>query len=326
MSTKAAFLARRVVQAAMVVVGVVFLSFFLVRLAPGDAAMAIAGETGYSDPQYVADLRREFGLDKPVLTQFGIYLSKVAVGDLGFSYQKRQPVYDLIMERLPATLLLAGVVIVVSLAIGICVGAVSAKYAGRLVDGILRIVLMAFYAMPSYWLGLVLVLMFSVHLGWLPAFGIETMGGDPAPMARALDIGRHLVLPALTLGLFFAAIYARLTRAAMLEVVNLDFVRTARAKGISETRLFIRHVLRNALIPVVTYAGLQTSALVGGTVLVETVFSWPGIGRLAYDALIARDNNLLIGIFIFTSVLVVIFNLLTDLLYVVLDPRMELGK
>ncbi|CAH1658992.1 ABC transporter permease [Chelatococcus asaccharovorans] len=326
MSTRATFLARRVVQAAMVVVGVVFLSFFLVRLAPGDAAMAIAGETGYSDPQYVADLRREFGLDKPVLSQFGIYLSKVAVGDLGFSYQKRQPVYDLIMERLPATLLLAGVVIVVSLIIGIFVGAVSAKYAGRFVDGILRIFLMAFYAMPSYWLGLVLVLMFSVHLGWLPAFGIETMGGDPAPMARALDIGRHLVLPALTLGLFFAAIYARLTRAAMLEVVNLDFVRTARAKGISETRLFIRHVLRNALIPVVTYAGLQTSALVGGTVLVETVFSWPGIGRLAYDALIARDNNLLIGIFIFTSVLVVIFNLLTDLLYVVLDPRMELGK
>ncbi|MBS7705943.1 ABC transporter permease [Chelatococcus asaccharovorans] len=326
MSTRATFLARRVVQAAMVVVGVVFLSFFLVRLAPGDAAMAIAGETGYSDPQYVADLRREFGLDKPVLTQFGIYLSKVAVGDLGFSYQKRQPVYDLIMERLPATLLLAGVVIVVSLIIGIFVGAVSAKYAGRFVDGVLRIFLMAFYAMPSYWLGLVLVLMFSVHLGWLPAFGIETMGGDPAPMARALDIGRHLVLPALTLGLFFAAIYARLTRAAMLEVVNLDFVRTARAKGISETRLFIRHVLRNALIPVVTYAGLQTSALVGGTVLVETVFSWPGIGRLAYDALIARDNNLLIGIFIFTSVLVVIFNLVTDLLYVVLDPRMELGK
>ncbi|MBS7697058.1 MULTISPECIES: ABC transporter permease [unclassified Chelatococcus] len=326
MSTKAAFLARRVVQAAMVVVGVVFLSFFLVRLAPGDAAMAIAGETGYSDPQYVADLRKEFGLDKPVLTQFGIYLAKVSVGDLGFSYQKRQPVYDLIMERLPATLLLAGVVIVVSLVIGIFVGAVSAKYAGRLVDGILRVFLMAFYAMPSYWLGLVLVLMFSVHLGWLPAFGIETMGGDPAPMARALDISRHLVLPALTLGLFFAAIYARLTRAAMLEVVNLDFVRTARAKGISETRLFMRHVLRNALIPVVTYAGLQTSALVGGTVLVETVFSWPGIGRLAYDALIARDNNLLIGIFIFTSVLVVLFNLLTDLLYVVLDPRMELGK
>ncbi|CAH1656400.1 MAG: ABC transporter permease [Chelatococcus sp.] len=326
MSTRATFLARRVVQAAMVVVGVVFLSFFLVRLAPGDAAMAIAGETGYSDPQYVADLRKEFGLDKPVLTQFGIYLAKVGVGDLGFSYQKRQPVYDLIMERLPATLLLAGVVIVVSLAIGIFVGAVSAKYAGRLVDGVLRVFLMAFYAMPSYWLGLVLVLTFSVHLGWLPAFGIETMGGDPAPMARALDIGRHLVLPALTLGLFFAAIYARLTRAAMLEVVNLDFVRTARAKGISETRLFIRHVLRNALIPVVTYAGLQTSALVGGTVLVETVFSWPGIGRLAYDALIARDNNLLIGIFIFTSVLVVLFNLLTDLLYVVLDPRMELGK
>lgn len=326
MSTRATFLARRLVQAAMVVVGVVFLSFFLVRLAPGDAAMAIAGETGFSDPQYVADLRREFGLDKPVVTQFGIYLSKVAVGDLGFSYQKRQPVYDLIMERLPATLLLAGVVIVVSLIIGIFVGAVSAKYAGRFVDGILRMFLMAFYAMPSYWLGLVLVLMFSVHLGWLPAFGIETMGGDPAPMARALDIGRHLVLPALTLGLFFAAIYARLTRAAMLEVVNLDFVRTARAKGISETRLFIRHVLRNALIPVVTYAGLQTSALVGGTVLVETVFSWPGIGRLAYDALIARDNNLLIGIFIFTSVLVVIFNLVTDLLYVVLDPRMELGQ
>lgn len=321
MGSRAAYLARRIGQAAFVMAAVVVVSFFLIRLAPGDAALALAGQIGYSDPKVLADLRREFGLDRSLAEQFAIYIGKLATGDLGLSYQRRQPVLDLILERLPATLLLASAVITFSLVLGVAAGALAARRPGGWLDATLRIVATALYAMPSYWLGLVLVLLFAVRLGWLPAFGTGSLPSSAPLPARLVDGAVHLVLPALTLGLFFTAIYSRLTRAAMLEVAGLDFVKTARAKGISERRVLTHHVLRNALIPVVTYAGLQTSALVGGTVLVETVYSWPGIGRLAYEALIARDNNLLLGIFVFTSALVVLFNLFTDLLTVMLDPR-----
>ena len=168
-----------------------------------------------------------------------------------------------------------------------------------------------------------LVLVFSVWLGWLPSFGMNTVGADLTGWAAVVDGTRHLILPALTLGLFYMAVYARLTRASMLEVADQDFVRTARAKGVGEGRILRRHVLRNALLPVVTFAGIQAGQLIGGSILVETVFAWPGIGRLAFDALLARDYQLLLGVFLCTSVLVVVFNLLTDLVYLAVDPRME---
>ena len=181
------------------------------------------------------------------------------------------------------------------------------------------------YAMPQFWLGLMLVLLFSVQLGWLPTFGSNTINSGFTGLDHALDVGRHLILPSLTLGLFFMAVYARLTRASMLEVADLDFVRTGRAKGLPEGRIQRSYILRNALLPVVTYAGLQAGYLVGGSILIETVFAWPGIGRLAFEAVLVRDYNLLLGIFIIASVLVIAFNLLTDLIYTIVDPRIELG-
>jgi peptide/nickel transport system permease protein len=185
---------------------------------------------------------------------------------------------------------------------------------------------MLFYSVPQFWLGMMMVLVFAVWLGWLPPFGIETMGADYTGLARLGDVGLHILLPGTTLALYFMASYARLTRTAMIEVADQDFVKTARAKGIPERQVARRHILRNAMIPLITYAGLQASILVGGNVLVENVFSWPGIGTLAYEAVGSRDNPLLLGIFIVTALLVSLFNLVTDIAYSVADPRVELGK
>ena len=182
------------------------------------------------------------------------------------------------------------------------------------------------YATPLFWTGLMLVLLFSVVLDWLPAFGMSSVGANLTGFASVLDVGRHLILPALTLGLFYLAIYARLTRASMLEVADQDFVKTARAKGVPEGRILRAHVLRNALLPVITFAGIQAGQLIGGSILVETVFAWPGIGRLAFDALLARDYNLLLGVFVCTSTMVVAFNIVTDLLYAAIDPRIEVAQ
>jgi len=302
------------------------LSFFMIRLAPGDAALAMAGQTGYADEAYIASLRAEYGLDQPLPVQFWRYARAVARLDLGTSYQRRAPVLDVIMERLPNTLLLDAFALVVAVISGVWLGARAASRPGSWTDFSISLVAMLFYATPQFWLGLVMVLVFSVWLGWLPPFGIETMGYGYTGLQRLADIGAHMLLPGLTLALFFTASYARLTRAAMIEVAELEFVKTARAKGIPERQVASRHVLRNALIPIVTYAGLQASILVGGSVLVESVFSWPGVGSLAYEAVIARDNTLLLGIFIVSAALVCLFNLVTDLFYTLVDPRVELGR
>jgi peptide/nickel transport system permease protein len=302
------------------------LSFFLIRLAPGDAATVMAGQSGYADEAFMKSLRAEYGLDKPLPVQLAKYLGAVAHGDLGTSYVRRQPVLEVILERLPNTLLLDAFALVVAIAGGVWLGGLAARKPGSAGDAAVTVLAMLFYAVPQFWLGMMAVLVFAVWLAWLPPFGIETMGADFTGLARLGDIAQHMILPGMTLALYFLASYARLTRTAMLEVADADFVKTARAKGISERQVARRHILRNALIPLVTYAGLQASILVGGSVLVENVFSWPGIGTLAYDAVTARDNPLLLGIFIITAILVSLFNLLTDIAYSIADPRVELGR
>jgi peptide/nickel transport system permease protein len=232
-------------------------------------------------------------------------------------------VLDLIMERLPATLLLTGTAFAFALIAGIALGAAAAKRVGTWTDSAITVLALGFYATPIFWVGLMLVLVFSVTLDWLPSFGMNTVGADLHGWAAVLDTSKYLVLPALTLGLFYMAVYARLTRSAMLDVAGEDFIRTARAKGVPEGRILRRHILRNALLPVVTLAGIQAGQLIGGSVLVETVFAWPGIGRLAFDALLARDYQVLLGVFLTTAILVVLFNLATDLIYLVIDPRMQ---
>lgn len=319
------FLTARLVKAVLVVLGVVIVNFFLIRLAPGDPAAVLAGQAGASDPAYVERLRESFGLDQPVLTQLGIYLKGVVKLDLGYSYRNNVPVLDLIVERLPATFLLMACAFVFSLVLGILFGVIAARarysQRRRWLDSVVTTTALVLYATPLFWLSLMGILLFSVILGWLPAFGMESVGANLTGWDRAKDIAAHLVLPTVTLGCFFMAFYVRLTRASMLEVIGMDFVKTAKAKGVADGTIIRRHVLRNALLPVITFAGIQLGQMAGGAVLTETVFSWPGIGRLMFDALLQRDYQLLLGIFLVTSAMVVLFNLLTDLTYRLVDPR-----
>ncbi|MBV1798632.1 ABC transporter permease [Siccirubricoccus sp. G192] len=317
------FLLRRGLKALIVVLAIVICNFLLVHAAPGDPASVIAGQSGAADPVFLEQLRRQFGLDRPLYVQLWIYLKSVLTLDLGFSHRQQMSVASLILERLPATLLLTGVAFAFALAGGVTLGALAARRVGRWADSFITVLALTFYATPLFWVGLMLVLVFSVWLDWLPSFGMGSVGVDLQGVEVVLDVAKHLLLPALTLGLFYLAVYARLTRATMLEVADQDFVKTARAKGVPEGRILRAHVLRNALLPVITFAGIQAGQLLGGSILVETVFAWPGIGRLAFEALLARDYPVLLGVFFCTSVMVVLFNLLTDLLYVVVDPRVE---
>ena len=319
----ARFLTLRLIKMAVMVFAIIVTNFLLVHAAPGDPASVMAGEAGAADPQFLAKLRTQFGLDQPLSTQLWIYVSHVARGDLGISYRQQRPVAELIQERLSATLLLTGTAFVLAVLLGVTLGALAARRVGRTSDSVITVLALGLYATPLFWVVLMLVLVFSVWLDWLPSFGMNTVGANLSGMAAVLDTSRYLVLPAVTLGLFYMAVYARLTRAAMLEVASQDFVRTARAKGVPEGAVQRRHILRNALLPVITIAGIQLGQLVGGSILVETVFAWPGIGRLAFDALLARDYQILLGVFLVTSVMVLVFNLLTDLLYALIDPRVE---
>lgn len=318
-------LIARLGKALLVVLGVVIINFMLVRMAPGDPAAVLAGESGSSDPAYVEELRKEFGLDQPLPVQLGRYLWGVAHLDLGYSYRERLPVLDLILDRLPATLLLMSCAFAFALGFGVLFGVIAsrARYAGRRtwLDSVLMTGSLLIYATPQFWLALLAILFFSLHLGWLPPYGMEQVGGHLLGWARVSDIAHHLVLPTVSLGCFFMAVYARLTRASMLEVLGMDFIKTARAKGVPLGETIRRHALRNALLPVVTFAGIQLGQMAGGAVLTETVFGWPGIGRLMFDALIQRDYQLLLGVFLVTSTMVVVFNLLTDLVYRLIDPR-----
>ncbi|MDB5628341.1 MAG: transporter permease protein, partial [Tardiphaga sp.] len=288
--------------------------------------VVMAGEAGASDPIFVAQLREKFGLDRPLLEQLFVYVKGVLSLDLGFSFRQQMPVASLIAERLPATLLLTLSAFTISLALGITFGALAARFAGTWADTAVTVAALLFYATPIFWVALMAILLFSVTLNWLPSFGYETVGGNYTGVARVLDIGVHLIMPAMTLGLFFMATYTRMTRASMLEVKRLDFVKTARAKGLRNNVIQRRHVLRNALLPVVTLAGVHAGTLVGGAVLIETVFAWPGIGRLLYEALLQRDYNLLLGVFVVCSAMVLIFNLITDLVYRLVDPRIEFAS
>lgn len=311
----------RLAKAALTLLAIAVLNFFLLHAAPGDPAVVLAGEAGAADEQMIAQLRERFGLDQPLYVQLGKYIGGIVRFDLGYSFRQGAPVSDLIADRLPATLLLTLTAFFLSLVLGIVLGVSASARVGKPTDTMLTTLALIFYATPLYWLALMAVLVFSVWLGWLPGFGYETVGANYTGLARALDIGHHLILPALTLGLFFTAVYMRMTRASMLEVAQLDFVKTAKAKGLSPATIRRRHILRNALLPVVTLAGLQAGQLVGGAVLTETVFAWPGIGRLMFESLAARDYNTILGVFLVSAAMVILFNIVTDLVYRIVDPR-----
>lgn len=319
------YILRRLVQIIPVVLGVVVLNFLLLQLAPGDLATVLAGEAGGAPKEYIDQLRQRFGQDQPVLIQLFNYLRNLLMLDLGYSFRQSAPVLDLLLDRLWPTLLLMGTTLVLSLGIGIIMGLLAAVWVRTWKDHVVSIAAIIFYATPLFWVGLMLILVFSIYLDWFPTSGMEDVVAFNEGWARVVDIAHHLVLPSITLSLFYLALYARLMRASMLEQRGLEYVTTARAKGLTERQITIRHVLRNALLPVVTMAGVQVGSLLGGSVIVESVFAWPGLGQLAYQSLFARDFNLLLGIFFMSACLVVIVNLIVDVIYVLLDPRIRIG-
>ncbi|NSL21323.1 ABC transporter permease [Agrobacterium tumefaciens] len=314
----------RIVQMLPTLFLILLSAFMLLHLAPGDPAQILAGESGGGDAAYLAMLRRNFGLDQPLYVQFFLYAKNVLIGELGFSFRNNMPVLELIGARLVPTLLLSGTALLLAVVLGMTGGAVAAAYRGTAIDRGLSALALLIYATPGFLLGLGLMILFAVSLPWFPIGGFMDTHGLESRMDYVASVARHLVLPAVTLGALYAAIYMRFTRGAMLEIYGQDHVRTARSKGLSRFRITRRHVLRNAMLPLVTVVGLQAGSLLSGTILVETVFSWPGLGRLAFEAVQQRDYNLLSALILCTGALVVVINLIVDLLYAVLDPRLVL--
>jgi len=291
-------------------------TFVLISLAPGDTAQVLAGQAG-ADPEYLALIRERLQLDRPLPYQVGSYLQAAAQGDLGFSIIQGRPVRDAIFARLPASLLLAATALALSALLGVTLGVIAAARRGAAVDAVISVFSLVAYSLPVFWLGQLLVALFAVRLHWLPAGGMRSAD---AP-GDIVDVARHLVLPATTFSLLLATLIVRVTRTATAEALGEDYVRTARAKGMSERRVLLRHALPNALRPVTTVLTGYLGIILTGAVLVETVFVWPGLGRLLYDSVLSRDTPMLAGMLLFSSSLVVTANILADVLYRVLDPR-----
>jgi peptide/nickel transport system permease protein len=316
-------LRRNLVQAVPTIAGIVVLDFLLLQLAPGDAADVMAAESGVATTETMAAIRHHFGLDLPVLERLGNYLTTLAHGSLGYSPRYDMPVAELVGQRLPTTLTLMGLSLTLAIGLGVAFGAVMALSSSRALDRALSAFLLLFYSLPGFWIGLMLIVLFSVKLGWLPTSGVETSGSSLTGWAEASDRFAHLILPAASLAMFYLAIYARLTRASVLEVASQDYVRTATAKGLPPAAVVIRHIVRNALGPVSTMAGVQIGGILGGSVVIETVFGLPGLGRLAFEAVMKRDFSVLLGVLLLSSLLVIIVNMLVDLVQTWLDPRIE---
>jgi peptide/nickel transport system permease protein len=314
---------RRLGQVLVILFLIGCINFLVLKLAPGDLVDVLAGESGAADETYLKNLRALYGLDQSVALQLAHYLLNIAQLNLGFSFRYNLPVIDLILSRFPATLLLMLTSLCLALMGGIVLGVTAARKPGSLKDSLISVLSLLAYSTPLFWAGLMLIVLFSVKLGWLPSGGIRTVGSNLGLPGMVADVALHLILPALTLALFYMATYTRLMRASMLEVYGMDFVRTAKAKGLSNNQVAYRHVLGNSILPLVSLFGVQIGSVLGGTVVVEVVFGWPGLGTLALDALLQRDINLLMGILFLSSILVVSVNLAVDLLYAWLDPRIE---
>jgi peptide/nickel transport system permease protein len=317
------FLVRRVAQSALLFFLTVLLTFTAINAAPGDMVDVMAGDSGGADPGYVQLLRGKYGLDKPLPVRLFNYVDQLAHLDLGYSFPQNAKVSDLIADRIGPTMLLMGSSLIIAVLGALILGTLAAWNVHRTTDGLISVLTLLAYATPVFWVGLMLILLFSVKLGWFPSSGMETLFSGYTGLTRLKDIAWHLVLPGVTLSLFHLALFTRLLRASLLEVLHQDYVRTARAKGLGEWRVLGIHALGNALLPLVTMVGVQIGASLGGAVVVESVFAWPGLGRLAFEALGARDTNLLVGIVLFSGLIVISVNLLVDLLYGWLDPRIE---
>lgn len=315
---------KRTLYAVALLVAVLVLNFFLIHLSPGDPAMVIAGEMGGASAEQLERIRAAYGLDRPLLEQLGIYLARVAQGDLGFSFYFDRPVLDLILSRVPATVLLVVTALVMAIGIGTLLGVLASRKPNGLVSHAITVGALFGFSTPVFWIGIMLIILFAGVLQIFPVSGMRTVTLQDAGFFEYIfDVLWHLVLPAVTLAVIYIAQYSRLARASMLETLGADYIRTARAKGVPERRVVFRHALRNAILPVVTMAGLQFSQMFAGAILVESVFNWPGLGRLAFESILRRDHPTLLGILFFSALIVVIVNLLTDAVYRLVDPRIK---
>jgi len=315
------YVLQRIAQAVPVLLGLLVFNFVLIHSAPGDPIYLLAGQSG--DATYYAEMRARFGLDRPLLEQLGRYLLNVVRGDFGYSFAYRQPVFQVIAGRVPATLLLSASGLTIATLLGVCLGVLSARHAETPLDHLISAGTLIGYSMPPFWLGQVLLIVLAAGLGLFPVQGMTTARGGYTGVGAVLDVLWHLALPALTLGLLQLALVTRLTRTGLLEVLNEEYVRTARAKGLGQRAVLYRHALRNALLTVVTVVGGHIGTLLAGAVLTEIIFAWPGLGRLIYDATLSRDYPLLMAVFLVVSASVIVVNLLTDLAYAMLDPRVR---
>ena len=318
-------IAARIAWSIGLILAVIVMCFSLVHLAPGDAALVIAGDSGAGDPELIEEIREDLGLDDPYLIQLSRYVGDVASGDLGTSYRFNESVTSLIGDRIWPTILLVTTALLFAIVIGVLVGIFTARRPESPVSHGVTVFSLVGYSMPVFWTGYLLIIAFASNVRWFPVAGMRDVRFEGNRFEEWLDIAHHLVLPALTLGLIYLAQYSRLSRASMLEVLQSDYVRTARAKGLAERKVVYKHALRNAVIPVITIAGLQFGALLSGALLVETVFNWPGLGRLAADSVFQRDAPVLLGVLICSAALVVVINILTDVVYRMIDPRIRVG-
>ncbi|CAN7188571.1 ABC transporter permease [Agrobacterium tumefaciens] len=326
MRRTATLLRRRALSAIPVMLIVLIFTFVLLENASGDAVDAYLVSIGGGDAGLRDALREQYGLNGSMLARFWLYASSVLRLDLGWSLAFDRPVLGLILERLPNTLLLMGSATALAFILGTALGIVAGARPGGLTDRVLSTLSLMLYATPGFWLGLVLAIVFAVQLRWLPTSGIETIASGEQGFARALDIARHLVLPVASLGLIYLALFLRVMRTAMAAVWPLDFVLFAASKGLSRRRIVLRHVARNAALPLITVLGLQAATMLGGSVVIESVFAIPGFGRLAQEAVSGRDTPLLMGIILTSAVFVILINLFVDILYSVLDPRIGSGE
>ncbi|WP_099022452.1 ABC transporter permease [Mycolicibacterium palauense] len=311
------FLARRLLYSLVVLFGVLILVFALVQLVPGDPVRIALG-TRYTPEAYNA-LRAASGLDRPLLEQFFGYAGSAVRGDLGVSFRNGDPVTQILMERLPATVSLAVFGILIALLIAIPAGIYSALHEGKVSDAIIRVASQFGVSVPDFWMGILLIALFSTTLGWLPTSGYRPLFDDPGGWLR------HVILPGLTVGFVAGAIMTRYVRSAVLEVSGMTYVRTARSKGLAPRIVTMRHIVRNALVPVLTITGIQLATILSGVIVVEVVFAWPGLGRLVFNAVAARDYPVIQGAVLLIAVLFLLVNLVVDLLYAVIDPRIRLS-
>ena len=316
-------IATRLFYAVVLLLAVLVLNFTLIHMAPGDVADTIAQSMGGADAEILEQIRVDYGLDQPFLVQLLSYMGRVLSFDLGYSFFYQMPVTDLILQRLPATLLLVFTAQIFAMIIGVIMGVVSARKPNGILSHFVTFFALFGYSAPVVWTGILLLIGFSLKIQWFPVAGMRDVTLIGGFWAQFWDVLRHLVLPAITLSSIFLALYSRLSRATMMETLGSDYVRTAKAKGLSNRSVVYKHALKNALSPVITLAGLQFSAVVSGAVLVETVFAWPGLGTLAFQSIIARDTPTILGILFFSALMVIVGNLLTDFALRAVDPRLR---